>query len=75
MYNHQLDTFIAVANAGSFNKAAKTLYISPNAIMKQIDILERNIGFPLFERSHTGLKLTKAGESFYRDAKYLIQYS
>ena len=75
MYNHQLDTFIAVANAGSFNKAAKALYISPNAIMKQIDILERNIGFPLFERSHTGLKLTKAGESFYRDAKYLIQYS
>lgn len=75
MYNHQLDTFIMVADVGSFNKAAERLYISANAVMKQINILERNIGFPLFERTHTGLKLTRAGKSFYKDAKYIIQYS
>lgn len=28
----------------------------------------------LFERSHRGLHLTKAGKSLYRDAKYIIQY-
>ena len=75
MYNHQLDTFIATADAGSFNKAAEKLYISANAVMKQINLLERDIGFPLFERTHTGLKLTRAGKSFYKDAKYIIQYS
>ena len=75
MYNHQLDTFIMVADVGSFNKAAERLYISANAVMKQINLLERNIGFPLFERTHTGLKLTRAGKSFYKDAKYIIQYS
>lgn len=75
MYNHQLDTFIMVADVGSFNKAAEKLYISANAVMKQINLLERNIGFPLFERTHTGLKLTPAGKSFYKDAKYIIQYS
>ena len=75
MYNHQLDTFIVVADVGSFNKAAEKLYISANAVMKQINLLERNIGFPLFERTHTGLKLTASGKSFYKDAKYIIQYS
>lgn len=51
------------------------LYISANAVMKQINLLERNIGFPLFERTHIGLKLTVSGKSFYKDAKYIIQYS
>lgn len=75
MYNHQLDTFIVVADVGSFNKAAEELYISPNAVMKQINLLEAHLGFPLFERTHRGLNLTPAGKSFYQDAKYIIQYS
>ena len=36
MYNHQLETFIRVADAGSFNKAAEESYITPTAIIKQI---------------------------------------
>lgn len=75
MYNHQLDTFIAVADAGSFNKASQLLYISPNAVMKQINLLETNLGFNLFERTHRGLVLTSAGKSFYNDTKYIINYS
>lgn len=34
MYNPQLDTFLCVAEAGSFNKAAEKLYISPPAVIK-----------------------------------------
>ena len=75
MYNPQLDTFIAVADAGSFNKASEVLYVSPNAIMKQINLLETNLGFALFNRTHRGLQLTPAGESLYHDAKYIIHYS
>lgn len=75
MYNHQLDTFIKVADAGSFNKASEELYISPNAVMKQINLLESSLGFSLFERTHRGIKLTAAGKSLYQDAKYLIEYS
>ena len=40
MYNHQLETFIRVADAGSFNKAAEESYITPTAIIKQINLLE-----------------------------------
>ena len=75
MYNHQLDTFIKVADSGSFNKASEELFVSPNAVMKQINLLENGLEFDLFVRTHRGVQLTPAGESLYRDAKYLIQYA
>jgi DNA-binding transcriptional LysR family regulator len=74
MYNPQLDTFIKVADAGSFNKAAEDSFITPTAVIKQINLLERSLDVKLFERTHRGLKLTKAGQSIYQDAKYIIQY-
>ena len=74
MYNPQLDTFICVAEAGSFNRAAEKLYISPPAVIKQINLLEGKLGLQLFVRTHRGLQLTQAGKSLYQDAKYIIQY-
>ena len=74
MYNPQLDTFIRVADAGSFNKAAEESYITPTAVIKQINLLEDSLGVKLFERTHRGLILTKAGKSLYQDTKYIIQY-
>lgn len=74
MYNPQLETFIRVADAGSFNKAAEKAYITPTAVIKQINLLEDGLGVKLFERTHRGLKLTKAGVSMYQDAKYIIGY-
>ena len=74
MYNPQLETFLCVAEAGSFNKAAEKLYISPPAVIKQINLLEENLDLQLFVRTHRGLVLTKAGQSLYQDAKYIIQY-
>ena len=74
MYNPQLETFLRVADAGSFNKAAEELFITPPAVIKQITSLESNLGVQLFHRSPRGLKLTEAGKSIYRDAQYIIQY-
>lgn len=74
IYNHQLETFISVADARSFNKAAESSYITPTAVIKQINRLEADLGVKLFERSHRGLTLTKAGQSLYNDSKYVIQY-
>lgn len=75
MYNHQLDTFLAAANCGSFSKAAKQLYITPTAVLQQIRLLEELCGFTLFDRTNHGVTLTAAGKSFYADAKSLIQFS
>lgn len=74
MYKPQLETFIRVADAGSFNKAAAESYITPTAVIKQINLLETDLGVKLFERTHRGLILTKAGISLYNDAKYIMQY-
>lgn len=74
MYNPQLETFLRVADAGSFNKAAEEIFITPTAIIKQINLLEASLDVKLFERTHRGLILTKAGKSLYQDTKYIIQY-
>jgi hypothetical protein len=52
MYNPQIDTFICVADAGSFNKAAEEPYITPTAAIKQINLLEESVGIKLFEQTH-----------------------
>lgn len=74
MYNPQLETFLRVADAGSFNKAAEEAYITPTAVIKQINLLESSLEVKLFDRTHRGLVLTKAGKSLYQDTKYIIQY-
>lgn len=75
MYNPQIETFVKVADAGSFSKASEQMYISPTAVIKQINLLENELDLQLFVRTHRGLTLTKAGESLYKDAKYIIEYS
>lgn len=75
MYNHLLDTFVMVADCGSFLKASEKLYISPTAVMKQMNLLEKQIGLPLLARTNQGVRLTDAGKSLYQDAKKMIQFS
>ena len=58
MYNHMLDTFIAVADCGSFTKAAQRLFISPTAVMKQMNALESHLNLRLVERTPSGIRLT-----------------
>ena len=68
MLDKTVETFLAVAEHGSMNKAAAALYISPTAVMNDLNRLEARLGFPLFERSNRGLMLTKSGASLYQDA-------
>lgn len=74
LYNPQLDTFLRVADAGSFSKAAEEMYITPTAVIKQINLLEGSLGVMLFICTHRGLHLTEAGKVFYQDAQYIVEY-
>ena len=73
MYNLQLETFIVVEDLGSFNKAAEALYITPPAVTKQINLLEKDLGLKLFIRTHRGLVLTEAGKSLYTTRIYAVE--
>lgn len=73
MNERQLESFIMAANQKSFSKAASQSYISTPALVQQINLLEKNIGFQLFERNHQGILLTPAGEMFYKEAKEILR--
>ena len=75
MYNSLLETFITAADCGSLSKAAEKLFLSPTAVMKQLNLLENHLNLKLIERTNHGVRLTECGESIYRDAKFMISYS
>lgn len=72
MYSRGIDTFICVADAGSFTKAAAGLYISTSSVVQQINLLEEKLGVSLFVRTNHGVRLTDAGEVFLRDARQIV---
>ena len=65
-------TFCIVAESKSITEAAEKMLISQPAITKTIKILEKNIGSSLFNRTHSGIKLTEEGERLYTYIKPII---
>ena len=58
----QLKTFISVVRLGGIRKAALALHVSQPAATARIKNLEEALAVKLFERTASGLKLTKRGE-------------
>lgn len=75
IYNRHLETFVQAADSGSFLAASERLYISANAVTKQINLLENHLELKLFHRSTQGLVLTEAGKLIYTEAKKMIRHS
>src|SRR5258708_36815354 len=57
----EIRTFVAIARVRSFSHAAGSLRRSQPAISRRIELLEQELGAPLFERLRTGAVLTDAG--------------
>lgn len=75
MFNPLLSAFVCAADCGSFTKAAEALFLSPTAVMKQINTLEKHLNLKLLVRTSHGIRLTPAGEVIYKDARFLFDYS
>lgn len=75
MYSLHLKSFITVAESESFAKAAEKLFITPTALIQQMNIFEDRCGVKLIERNNHGIRLTPAGRSIYEDAKTIIKLS
>ena len=68
MVHPQLKTFLTVCEKGSFTKAAGALYITPSAVMQQMNALEERLTVKLLFREKGGIRLTKAGEYLREEA-------
>lgn len=69
MHNDSLEIFVKVVEYKSFSAASRVLYISPVAIRKHINKLEKELGVSLFKRSSKGVILTEKGEILYDAVK------
>ena len=58
----KLKAFAAVAETGSFTRAAEKLYTSHSSISRAVSALERELGVKLIERDNRVVGLTPAGE-------------
>lgn len=60
----QIRYFLTVADLGGFTPAASRLFVAQPALSRQVALLEKELGFPLFLREARGVRLTPAGERF-----------
>lgn len=72
MNGKHLRTYLAVVDCGSFSKAAGQLYITPQSLMQQINLLEREVGCKLLNRGPGGVVATSAGVHLYYGAQKLL---
>jgi len=68
-----LKGFVAVANFGSFSKAARQADLSTMALSKQVAALENLLKEPLFERSTRKIRLTELGREFLPKAQIILK--
>jgi DNA-binding transcriptional LysR family regulator len=69
----QLASFLAVAEEGSFTRAARALTISQPSLSQRVRTLEDELGGPLIERLPSGVRLTAAGKALLPEAQAAVR--
>src|SRR5260221_1816925 len=65
--------FMAVGEEQHYGRAARRLRVAQAALSRQVQDLEEEIGFELFERLPRGVKLSAAGKLFLEDVRRILQ--
>jgi DNA-binding transcriptional LysR family regulator len=68
-----LQAFLAVAESGSFSRAAERIFLTQPAISKRIAALEQSLGTRLFDRLGRQVQLTEAGHALLARAHQLLK--
>lgn len=63
---------VTVDRCGSISQAAKLLHVTQSAVTKNVADVEREIGYPLFDRLARGMAATLAGRNFIDRAQRII---
>ena len=67
-----MNCFIVVCDKKSITAAAEILFLSPQALSKTIQKMEKEVDAELFIRSSNGVKMTAYGEILYNSAKNIL---
>jgi DNA-binding transcriptional LysR family regulator len=65
--------FVAIGEEQHYGRAARRLRVAQPALSRQIQDLEEELGFTLFDRLPRGVKLSSAGKLFLEDARRILQ--
>ena len=66
---------LKIAECGSFNEAARQLFVAQSSLSVSVKSLEQELNIKIFERSGNGVYLTDAGTEFARYARQLVEQS
>lgn len=66
---------VSIAENGSITKAARLLFVSQPSLTKTIHEIEDELGFPIFDRTRTGIRLTRNGEEFLVYVRQVLDHA
>lgn len=69
----QLRAFVAIAKLGTLARAAESLFLSAPSVSLQLQALERELGARLVERGSRRVRLTRAGQALFEQARPLVE--
>lgn len=68
----QLQYVIAIADSGSFSKAADICCAEQSTVSQQVKTMEEKLGVTIFDRNSLPVKLTTEGKEIVEKARYII---
>ena len=73
MDSKKLEILMTAADLGSFTKASEVVGYTQSGLTHMMDALEREVGFPLLQRSHSGIQLTEQGRQLMPAIREFLQ--
>ena len=73
MDSKKLEILMTAADLGSFTKASEVVGYTQSGLTHMMDALEREIGFPLLQRNHSGIQLTEHGAQLMPAIREFLQ--
>lgn len=73
MDSKKLEILMTAADLGSFTKASEVVGYTQSGLTHMMDALEREVGFPLLQRSHSGIRLTEQGRQLMPAIREFLQ--
>ena len=73
MDSKKLEILMTVADLGSFTKASEVVGYTQSGLTHMMDALEKEVGFPLLQRNHSGIQLTEQGAQLMPAIREFLQ--